>query len=73
MILSSSLILSSMFSIVVKLTGEFTLLEEPIDDSDIAIVMVFPTDGSDFIGSERRIEPKEPTRKFGLPIIRSIS
>jgi hypothetical protein len=29
--------LSSMFSVVVKLTGEFTSLEEPTDDSDIAI------------------------------------
>jgi hypothetical protein len=45
----------------VKLTGEFTSLEEPTDDSDIAIVMVFPTDGSDFVGFERQIEPKEPT------------
>jgi hypothetical protein len=47
-----------MFSVVVKLTGEFTSLEEPTDDSDIAIVVVFPADGSDFDGSERRIEPK---------------
>jgi hypothetical protein len=56
-----------------KLTGEFTLLEEPTDDSDTAIVAVFPADGSDFVGSERQIEPKEPTRKFRLPIVRSIS
>jgi hypothetical protein len=62
-----------MFSVVVKLTGEFTSLEEPIDDSDIAIVVVSLADGSDFGGSERRIEPKEPTRKFRLPIVRSIS
>jgi hypothetical protein len=45
----------------VKLTGEFTSVEEPTDDSDIAIVAVFPADGSDFVGSERRIEPNEPT------------
>jgi hypothetical protein len=56
-----------------KLAGEFTTLEEPTDDSDIAIVVVFPTDGSDFVGSERRIKPKESTRKFRLPIFKSIS
>jgi hypothetical protein len=65
--------LSSIFSVVVKLTNEFTSLEEPTDDSDIAIVAVFPADGSDFVGFERRIEPKEPTRKFRLLIYRSIS
>jgi hypothetical protein len=41
MVSSSSLILSSMFSVIVKLIGEFTSLEEPTDDSDIAAVMVF--------------------------------
>jgi hypothetical protein len=65
--------LSSIFSIVAKLTGEFTSLEEPTDDSDIAIVAVLHADGSNFIGSERRIDPKEPTRKLRLPIVRSIS
>jgi hypothetical protein len=72
MVSSSSSILSSVFSTVVKLTGEFTSLEEPTDDSDIAIVAVFPADGSDFIGSERQIDPKEPTRKLRLPIVRSV-
>jgi hypothetical protein len=62
-----------MFSVVVKLTGEFTSLEEPTNYSDTTIVAVFPTDGSDFVGSERQIEPKEPMRKFRLPIVRSIS
>jgi hypothetical protein len=39
---SSSLISSSsIFSIVVKLTGKFTSLEEPTDDSNIAIVAFF--------------------------------
>jgi hypothetical protein len=56
-----------------KLTGEFTSLEEPTDDSDIAIVVIFLADGSNFVESERRVEPKEPTRKFRLPIVRSIS
>jgi hypothetical protein len=60
MISSSSLILSSML-VVVKLTGEFTSLEEPADDYDTAIVAVFPADGFDFIGSKRGIECKEPT------------
>jgi hypothetical protein len=62
-----------MFSIIVKLIGEFTSLEEPTYDSDIAVVAVFPADGPDSIGYERRIEPKEPTRKFKLPNVRSIS
>jgi hypothetical protein len=70
---SSSSILSSIFSVIAKLTGEFTSLKEPTDDSDIAIVAVFPADGSDFIESERRIDPKEPTQKLILPIVRSIS
>jgi hypothetical protein len=60
-------------SAVAKLTGEFASLEETTDDSDIAIVLVLLADGSDFAGSERRINPKDPTRKFRLPIIRSIS
>jgi hypothetical protein len=56
-----------------KLTGEFTLLEELSDDSDIATVSGSLADGSVLIGSERRIEPNDPTRKFRLPIIKSIS
>jgi hypothetical protein len=64
---------SSLFSIVAKLTGEFTLLEEPTNGPDTAIVMIFPADRPDFVESERRVEPKEPTRKFTLPIVRSIS
>jgi hypothetical protein len=56
----------------VKLTGEFTSLEEPTDDSDISIVVVFPADGFDFVGSERRIDPKEPTWKLRLPIVRFV-
>jgi hypothetical protein len=58
----SSSIFSSLFYVVAKLTDEFTSLEEPTtDNSDIAIVAVFPADGSDFVESERRVEPKEPT------------
>jgi hypothetical protein len=59
--------------VVAKLTSEFALLEEPTDDSDIAIVFALLADGSGFAGSERRIEHKDPTRKFRLPIVRSIS
>jgi hypothetical protein len=61
------------FSVVAKLTGEFTSLEEPTDDSDIAIVVVLLADGSNFIKFERRIEPKDLTQKFMLLIVRSIS
>jgi hypothetical protein len=56
-----------------KLTGEFTSLEEPIDDFDFAVVMVFPIDGSNFVGSERQVEPSAPMQKFKLSIVRSIS
>jgi hypothetical protein len=56
----------------VKLTGEFISLEEPIDDSDTAIVVVLSANGSDFDGSERRIDPMEPTRKLRLSIVMSI-
>jgi hypothetical protein len=52
---------SPVFSIVAKLTGKFTSLEEPTDDSDTAIVTVLLADGSDFVESKRRIEPKDPT------------
>jgi hypothetical protein len=48
-------------SIVAKLIGEFASLEEPTNDADIAIVAVFSADGSDFVESERRVKPKEPT------------
>jgi hypothetical protein len=73
MVSSSSLILSSIFSIVVKLIGEFISLEEPTYESDVAIVAVFSADGPDFVGSERRIDPKEPTQKLRLLIVRYIS
>jgi hypothetical protein len=57
----------------VKLTGEFTSLEEPSDDSYIATVSGSLADKSGFVGSERRIEPSDPTRKFRLSIVKSIS
>jgi hypothetical protein len=60
-------------SVSAKLTGEFTSLEEPSDDSDIATVLGSLADGPGFAGSERRIEPSDPTRKFRLPIVKSIS
>jgi hypothetical protein len=44
-----------------KLTGEFTSLEELTGDSDIAVVAVFPVDGPNFVRSERWIEPSAPT------------
>jgi hypothetical protein len=57
----------------VKLTSEFTSLEEPTDDPDTVIVLVSLDDGSDFAGSKRRVEPEYLTQKFRLPIVRSIS
>jgi hypothetical protein len=58
MILSSSSTVSSIFSVGLKLTGEFTSLEEPTYDSELAADAVFPADGPEFIESERRIEPR---------------
>jgi hypothetical protein len=45
----------------VKLTDEFTSLEEPTDESDITADAVFCVNGPDFVGSDRRTEPKELT------------
>jgi hypothetical protein len=55
------------------LTGEFTLLEEPSDDSIIAFVSVSLADGSGFIRSERQVEPEGPMKMFKLPIVSSTS
>jgi hypothetical protein len=41
--------------------------------SDVAAAAVFPADRPEGIGSERRREPRDPTQKLKLPIIRSIS
>jgi hypothetical protein len=56
-----------------ELTSEFTSLEEPSDDSYIASILDLVADGPGFARSERRIEPSDPTQKFRLPIIKSIS
>jgi hypothetical protein len=71
-VLSSSSIFPHVSSIVAKLTGEFTLLEEPTDDPEVVIVLTLLTDGSSFIGSEGRIVPESPTQKLILPIVNSI-
>jgi hypothetical protein len=47
-------------SVAAKLTGEFASLEEPTDDPDAIILSVLPTDGTDFVESERRVVPKGP-------------
>jgi hypothetical protein len=69
---SSSLIFPLVFSVAAKLTDEFTLLEEPIDDLDIVIVLVLLADGFGFAGSDRRVELENLTQKLRLPIINSI-
>jgi hypothetical protein len=66
MISSSSLIVHSVVFVGVKLTGEFTSLEEPTDESVIAADTVFSADGPDFVGSERRIAPREPMQSLGF-------
>jgi hypothetical protein len=62
-----------MLSIGLKLTGEFTSLEDPTDEFDIAADAVSYVDGPDFVGSKRRIVPKDPTQKLKLSIVKSIS
>jgi hypothetical protein len=48
------------FFVAAKLTGEFASLEEPTDDLDAVILSALPADGTDFVGSERRVEPEGP-------------
>jgi hypothetical protein len=55
------------------LTGEFASLEESTKVYEFAAYVVFPADRSEFIRSERRTKPRDPTRKLRLPIVRSIS
>jgi hypothetical protein len=45
----------------VRLTDEFTSLEEPTDDPDIVILSALLADGPNFAGSERRVETEGPT------------
>jgi hypothetical protein len=73
MISSCSSIVPSIFFVGLRLTYEFTSLEEPTDDSDLAAHVVFPADEPEFIGSERRVVPRDPMRKLRLLIINSIS
>jgi hypothetical protein len=70
--LPSTNFLSSV-SISVKLTGEFTLLEEPSNYSSIVSILDLLADGPSFARSERRIKPNDLTQKFRLPNVRSIS
>jgi hypothetical protein len=48
------------FFVAAKLTDEFASLEELIDDPDAMILSVLLTDRTDFVGSERRVEPEGP-------------
>jgi hypothetical protein len=73
MISSSSSFVYSVVYVDVKLTGEFTSLEEPTDESDITADAVFSADRPDIVRSDRRTEPRELMRKFRLPNVRSIS
>jgi hypothetical protein len=56
-----------------RLTGEFTSLEEPYDNSNVSFVSGLLADGSGFIESERRDEPDGPTMMLKLPMVNSIS
>jgi hypothetical protein len=56
-----------------KLTGKFTSLEEPSDDSSITTVSGLLADGSGYVESEMRDEPDGPMRMLKLPIVNSVS
>jgi hypothetical protein len=56
-----------------KLTGEFTSLEEPFNDSSVTTVSGLLADGSGFVESEKRDEPDGPMKMLKLPIVNSIS
>jgi hypothetical protein len=73
MIFSSSSIVFPLLFVGLMLTSEFTLLDEPAEVSEVASIAFFPADGPKFIGFERRTEPRDPTQKLKLPIVRSIS
>jgi hypothetical protein len=45
------------------LTGEFTLLEEPTEDSDVVAAVVLLADRPKYIGSERRRKPRDPMQR----------
>jgi hypothetical protein len=60
-VLSGSSNFSCRFSVAAGLTSEFASLEEPIDDPDLAIILVLLVDGLDFAKSERQVEPEGPT------------
>jgi hypothetical protein len=53
MVSSTSVIFPSTISVAAKLTGEFTSVEEPTDDSDTATVLDSLADGPSFTESER--------------------
>jgi hypothetical protein len=62
---------SSVLFVGLKLTGKFTSLEEPTDDSNVIVDAVFSVDRSDLVESEKRIVPREPTQNLRLLIVRS--
>jgi hypothetical protein len=70
MVSSSSSIF--VFFAAAKLTGEFASLEEPTDDPNIVIVLVFLADGSGSAGSDRRVKLQNPTQNLRLQIVNSI-
>jgi hypothetical protein len=60
-------------SVGLTLTGEFASLDDPTDGSGIAVVVLSLIDGPNFVGSKRRVEPRDPTRKLKLSILKFIS
>jgi hypothetical protein len=56
-----------------KLTGEFTSLEEPYDDSNVSSVSGLFADRSSFVESEKRDKPDGPIMMLKLPMVNSIS
>jgi hypothetical protein len=59
-ILSSGSVRSFLLSVGLMLTGEFTLLEEPTEDSDVVAAVVLLADRLKYIRSETRRKPRDP-------------
>jgi hypothetical protein len=68
-----SLSSSVVFFVDLMLTDEFASLDEPPDASRVVVFALSCTDGSGSIESERQVEPRGPTRKLRLPIVRFVA
>jgi hypothetical protein len=69
----SRILSPSAIGALLKLTGEFTSLEESSDNCNVSSVSGLFADRSYFVESERRDEPDGPIMMLRLPMVNSIS